>query len=78
MRDILIACAGVLALVGAVQPAQAEETVVRTETRPDVTVEHREGVVERRETTTSEGCGSKTVHKEDGAGNSTTVHKEGC
>lgn len=79
MRTVLIATVGLLTLAGAANTAQAEETVVRSETRPDVTVERREGVVEHREVTTgSVDCGSKTVHKEDGAGNSKTIHKEGC
>jgi hypothetical protein len=55
-------------LAGFAAPASAEDTTVI-----------REGVVERREVTTgSVDCGSKTVHKEDGMGNSKTVHKEGC
>ncbi len=79
MRTFLITAAGLLTLAGAAGTARAEETVVRSETRPDVSVERREGVVEHREVTTgSVDCGSKTVHKEDGAGNSKTVHKEGC
>ncbi len=46
---------------------------------PGVAVDRHEGVVERREVTTGTvDCGSKTVHKEDGMGNSKTVHKEGC
>lgn len=61
-------------------PAMAEETtVIHRDSGPSVAVEHREGVVERREVTTGTvDCGSKTVHKEDGMGNSKTVHKEGC
>lgn len=79
MRNYLIAVAGLLTLGCVANTAQAEETVVRSETRPGVSVERREGVVEHREVTTgSVDCGSKTVHKEDGAGNSKTVHKEGC
>ncbi len=79
MRTFLITAAGLLTLAGAAGTARAEETAVRSETRPDVSVERREGVVEHREVTTgSVDCGSKTVHKEDGAGNSKTVHKEGC
>jgi tRNA U34 5-methylaminomethyl-2-thiouridine-forming methyltransferase MnmC len=79
MRSFLIAGAGLLTIAGASNTAQAEETVVRSETRPGVAVERREGVVERREMTTGTvDCGSKTIHKEDGAGNSKTVHKEGC
>ncbi len=79
MRTFLITAAGLLTLAGAAGTARAEETAVRSEPRPDVSVERREGVVEHREVTTgSVDCGSKTVHKEDGAGNSKTVHKEGC
>ena len=77
MRNLLIAGAGMLALCSVATVATAEETTVRTESRPGVAVEHREGVVEKN-VTTSTDCGSKTVHKEDGAGNSKTVHKEGC
>jgi hypothetical protein len=68
------------ALAGIAAPAMAEETtVIRRDSAPSVSVERREGVVEHREVTTgSVDCGSKTVHKEDGAGNSKTVHKEGC
>ncbi|PXW66000.1 hypothetical protein [Methylobacterium sp. B4] len=68
------------AFAGLAAPASAEETtVIRRDSTPSVSVERREGVVERREVTTgSVDCGSKTVHKEDGLGNSKTVHKEGC
>jgi hypothetical protein len=53
--------------------------VVHRDSGPAVAVEHREGVVEHRDVTVgSTDCGSKTVHKEDGMGNSKTVHKEGC
>jgi hypothetical protein len=67
-------------LAGFAAPASAEDTtVIRRDSAPGVSVERREGVVERREVTTgSVDCGSKTVHKEDGMGNSKTVHKEGC
>lgn len=67
-------------LAGFAAPASAEDTtVIRRDSAPSVSVERREGVVERREVTTgSVDCGSKTVHKEDGMGNSKTVHKEGC
>lgn len=61
-------------------PSMAEDTtVIHRDSAPGVAVEHREGVVEHRGVSTgSVDCGSKTVHKEDGAGNSKTVHKEGC
>jgi hypothetical protein len=80
MRTIILAGAAFTALLGVAGSASAEETtVVRRNSGPDVAVERREGVVERKEVTTgSTGCGSKTVHKEDGMGNSKTVHKEGC
>ncbi len=79
MRNHLMAAVGLLTLVCGANTGRAEETVIRSETRPDVSVERREGVVEHREVTTgSVDCGSKTIHKEDGAGNSKTVHKEGC
>ncbi|KQO65809.1 MULTISPECIES: hypothetical protein [unclassified Methylobacterium] len=70
----------VASLAGFAAPASAEDTtVIRRDSAPGVSVERREGVVERREVTTgSVDCGSKTVHKEDGMGNSKTVHKEGC
>jgi hypothetical protein len=80
MRNLLIAGAAFAALAGVSTAATAEDTtVIRRDSSPSVAVERREGVVERKEVTTgSVDCGSKTVHKEDGAGNSKTVHKEGC
>ena len=76
MRHTIIAAATLAAVLGLAGGAKAEETtVVKRDSGPDVTVERRDEV-ERRAVTTD--CGSKTVHKEDGAGNSTTVHKEGC
>lgn len=68
------------AFAGLAAPALAgETTVIHRDTGPGVAVEHRDSVVERREGTTgSVDCGSKTVHKTDGMGNSKTVHKEGC
>jgi hypothetical protein len=80
MRTVLLSGALFAALCGATVPASAEETtVIHRDSGPGVAVERREGVVERREVTTgSVDCGSKTVHKEDGMGNSKTIHKEGC
>lgn len=80
MRNLLIAGAAFAALAGASSSAVAEDTtVIRRDSGPSVSVERREGVVEHRNVTTGAvDCGSKTVHKEDGAGNSKTVHKEGC
>ncbi|MHB2211170.1 hypothetical protein [Methylobacterium sp. CM6257] len=80
MRNVILSGALFAALCGAAMPASAEETtVVHRDSGPSVAVEHREGVVEHRDVTTgSVDCGSKTVHKEDGMGNSKTVHKEGC
>ncbi len=80
MRNVLFAGIALSALAGLSHAAMAEETtVVRRDSAPSVAVERREGVVERRDVTTgSVDCGSKTVHKEDGMGNSKTVHKEGC
>jgi len=80
MRNLLIAGAAFAALAGVSFSAMAEDTtVIRRDSSPSVSVERREGVVERRDVTTGTvDCGSKTVHKEDGAGNSKTVHKEGC
>ncbi|MGX7708953.1 hypothetical protein [Methylobacterium sp. Gmos1] len=80
MRKIVALCFAAATLAGMAAPASAEETtVIRRDSAPGVSVERREGVVERREITTgSVDCGSKTVHKEDGLGNSKTVHKEGC
>jgi hypothetical protein len=80
MRNLVIASAAFAALAGVSSGAMAEDTtVIRRDSSPSVSVERREGVVERKEVTTgSVDCGSKTVHKEDAAGNSKTVHKEGC
>ncbi|MEL6061800.1 MULTISPECIES: hypothetical protein [unclassified Methylobacterium] len=80
MRNVILSGALFAALCGAALPASAEDTtVIHRDGGPGVAVDHREGVVERREVTTgSVDCGSKTVHKEDGMGNSKTVHKEGC
>lgn len=80
MRNLLIAGVALATLAGAASSAMAEDTtVIKRDSSPSVSVERREGVVERREVTTGTvDCGSKTVHKEDGAGNSKTVHKEGC
>lgn len=80
MHKLLFAGIALSALTGLSNAAVAEETtVVRRDSAPSVSVERREGVVERRDISTgSVDCGSKTVHKEDGAGNSKTVHKEGC
>jgi len=80
MHKLLFAGIALSALAGLSNAAMAEETtVIRRDSAPSVSVERREGVVERRAVTTgSVDCGSKTVHKEDGAGNSKTVHKEGC
>ncbi|AWN36768.1 hypothetical protein [Methylobacterium radiodurans] len=80
MHKLFFAGIALSAFVGLSNAATAEETtVVRRDTAPSVAVERREGVVERRDITTgSVDCGSKTVHKEDGMGNSKTVHKEGC
>ena len=80
MRSFIIAGFAAAAFAGIATAATAEETtVVRRDSAPSVSVEHREGIVEHRDVTTgSVDCGSKTVHKEDGAGNSKTIHKEGC
>lgn len=80
MRALFIAGIAFASLSGLSTGASAEETtVIRRDSSPSVAVERREGVVERREITTGTvDCGSKTVHKEDGMGNSKTVHKEGC
>ncbi|GJD64546.1 hypothetical protein [Methylobacterium frigidaeris] len=80
MRTIFAAGTAAVILAGFSVSAIAEETtVIHRDRAPGIAVEHREGVVERREITTgSVDCGSKTVHKEDGMGNSKTVHKEGC
>ncbi|MCJ2086095.1 hypothetical protein MKK88_08825 [Methylobacterium sp. E-005] len=80
MRNVILSGALLATLCGAALPASAEETtVIHRDGGPSVAVGHRDGVVERREVTTGTvDCGSKTVHKEDGMGNSKTVHKEGC
>lgn len=79
MRQTVIIGFVAAAFAGLAAPAMAEDTtVIHRDTAPGVAVEHR-GVVEHRDVTTgSVDCGSKTVHKEDGMGNSKTVHKEGC
>ena len=78
MRTITVASAALFTVLGFSAVAHAEETtVVEKKSSPSVSVERREGVVEHRDVTTTD-CGSKTVHKEDSAGNSKTVHKEGC
>lgn len=67
------------AVAGLAAPAMAEETtVIHRDAAPGVAVEHHDTVERREVTTGSVDCGSKTVHKEDGMGNSKTVHKEGC
>ncbi len=80
MRKVMTLGFVAAALAGLAAPATAEETtVIRRDSAPSVSVERREGIVERRDITTGTvDCGSKTVHKEDGMGNSKTVHKEGC
>jgi glucose dehydrogenase len=80
MRTVLAVSAAAFLLAGISGSAMAEETtVIHRDRAPGIAVEHREGVVEHRDITTgSVDCGSKTVHKEDGMGNSKTVHKEGC
>ncbi|MFE1599786.1 hypothetical protein [Methylobacterium sp. ID0610] len=80
MRTILAVSLTVAVLTSLSGVSMAEETtVVHRDRAPGVTVEHRGGVVEHRDITTgSVDCGSKTIHKEDGMGNSKTVHKEGC
>jgi len=78
MRQTVIIGFVAAAFAGLAVPAMAEETTVIHRDGPAV-VDHRDTTVERREVTTgSVDCGSKTVHKEDGMGNSKTVHKEGC
>ena len=74
-----LALAGFAALLSTA--AFAETTVIHRDA-PGVMVGHEStGTVEKKTVTRTDdgtGCGSKTVHKEDGAGNSKTVHKEGC
>lgn len=75
MRNIILSGALFAALCGA---ASAEETTVIRRDGPAV-VDHRDTVVEKREVTTGTvDCGSKTVHKEDGMGNSKTVCRATC
>jgi len=73
------AIAGFAALLSTA--AFAETTVIHRD-GPGAVVDHdTTGTVEKKTVTRTEdgaGCGSKTVHKEDGEGNSKTVHKEGC
>jgi hypothetical protein len=78
MRTILLA--GVAAILST--SAFAETTVIRR-SGSDTVVDRTEsvGTVDRKTVTRTEdadGCGSTTVHKEDGMGNSKTVKKEGC
>ncbi len=74
-----LALAGFAALLSTA--AFAQTTVIHRD-GPDAVVDHStSGTVEKKTVTRTEdgtGCGSKTVHKEDGMGNSKTVHKEGC
>jgi hypothetical protein len=78
MRKFLVAGFALATLTGLSTASMAEETTVIRRDGPAV-VDHRDTTVERREVTTgSVDCGSKTVHKEDGMGNSKTIHKEGC
>ncbi|MGU3540799.1 hypothetical protein [Methylobacterium sp. A54F] len=77
------ACAMVIAGSALVAPtvASAEETTVIRRDGPGPVVGETTGTVERKTVTRSSdgmGCGSKTVHKENDAGESKTVHKEGC
>ncbi len=78
MRQTVLIGFVAAAFTGLAIPAMAGETTVIRRDGPAV-VDHRDTVVEKREVTTgSVDCGSKTVHKEDGMGNSKTIHKEGC
>ncbi|WP_267361101.1 MULTISPECIES: hypothetical protein [unclassified Methylobacterium] len=78
MRKFLVAGFALATLASLSTASMAEETTVIRRDGPAV-VDHRDTTVERREVTTGTvDCGSKTVHKEDGMGNSKTVHKEGC
>ncbi len=78
MRQTVILGFVAAAFAGLAVPATAAETTVIHRDGP-AAVDRRDTVVEKREVTTgSVDCGSKTVHKEDGMGNSKTVHKEGC
>lgn len=72
MRTILLAAA----LVLGVGPAFAEETVIHKEGPGRAVVgpgPARDVTVEKHS-----DCASKTVHKEDGAGDSKTVTKSNC
>jgi hypothetical protein len=70
IKSVLMA--GLLVAAGMTYAA-ADETVVEHHGAPGVTVEHPGVTVEKR----TEGCESKTVHKE-GPGESKTVHKSNC
>jgi len=74
-----LALAGFAALLSTA--AFAETTVIHRD-GPGAVVDHSTtDTVEKKSVTRTEdgtGCGSKTVRKEDGEGNSKTVHKEGC
>ena len=77
MRNTLLAAA-TLALLGTTV-VQAETTVIRRDA-PDTVVVDRPAsestTVTRKEH--GDGCSSKTVTKENDAGDRTTVHKESC
>ena len=81
MRSMLVVGTALAALVALPGSSMAQDTtVIHRDSSPGVAVEHREGVVERKSVTTSGStdCGSTTVHTENSAGESKTVHKEGC
>ena len=78
MRKTLLAAAAVLSLCGSTA-VQAQKTIIRRDAPADVVVDRP--ATEKKSVTVrdhGDGCVSKTVKKEDSAGDSTTMHKETC
>ena len=76
MRKTLLATAALFALCGG---AQAQTTVIERDRPTDVVVDRP--ATESKSVTIrdrGDGCVSKTVRKENDAGDSTTVKKETC
>lgn len=78
MRQHILATSAILALLG-VTAVQAETTVIRRDA-PDTVVVDRPATESKTVTTHEhgDGCSSKTVTKENDAGDRTTVRRETC
>lgn len=80
MRKSLLAAAAILTLAG-VSGASAQTTVIERDAPDRVVVDRPASTssttVERRESTTS-GCSTKSVTKENDLGDRKTVTKESC